>query len=63
MPATLPPFRLLSPAEYALLSAEEKTRYLFSLADDIGKHMQRFREHNKRVVHWLLHKDGVPRLK
>ena len=61
MPAAPPPFRLLSPAQYALLSAEEKTDYLSRLMADIHSHAQRFRDDNKRVVDWLLRKGAVGR--
>ena len=59
MPAALLPFRLLSPAQYALLSAVEKTEYLRRLVADIKAHTRRFRADNRRLVHWLLHKDDM----
>ena len=59
MPAASLPFRLLSPAEYALLSAQEKTDYLARLTADIQKHLRTFREGNKRVVEWLLRSDAA----
>ncbi len=52
-----PPFRLLSPAEFALLSPEEKSDYLSRLTFDIQKHLRKFRDDNKRLVDWVLHKD------
>lgn len=55
------PFRLLSPAEYAQLSAEDKTDYLVRLTDDIHKHLRLLREENRRRRHWLLHKDDPDR--
>jgi hypothetical protein len=61
MPAAPLPFRLLSPAEYALLSATEKVEYLARLTADIQKHVRTFREENKRLVQWLLQKDGMTR--
>lgn len=61
MPAAPLPFRLLSPAEYALLSATEKTEYLVRLTADIQKHLRGFREQNRRVVEWLLRRDGATR--
>lgn len=61
MPAAPLPFRLLSPAQYALLSAEEKADYLRRMVADIRSHGQRFRDDNKRVVDWLLRKDDVGR--
>ena len=59
MPADPPPFRLLNPAQFALLTAEEKSDYLSRLTFDIQKHVRDFKERNKRVVQWLLHKDDV----
>ena len=61
MPVAPPPFRLLSPAQYALLSAKEKTDYLARLKADIQKHVRRFREDNRRLLDWLLHKDDAGR--
>ena len=57
--APLPVFRLLSPAEYALLGPVEKSEYLGRLRADIKEYAQRFRADNKRIVQWLLHKDDV----
>ena len=51
------PFRLLNPAEYALLSAQEKTDYLRRLVRDIQKHLHGFRADNMRMVQWVLRKD------
>lgn len=60
MPVAPPPlFLLLSPAQYALLSAVEKSDYLGRLIADIKQHGRRFREDNRRLVHWVLHKDDV----
>ena len=61
MPAAPLPFRLLSPAEYALLSATEKTDYLARLTADIQRHVRSVREEIRRVVQWLLRKDGAVR--
>jgi hypothetical protein len=51
------PFRLLSPAEYALLSAREKKEYFRELARDIQQHLRRFRADNRRLVEWVLRKE------
>jgi hypothetical protein len=51
------PFRLLNPAEYALLSAQEKRDYFKRLTTDIRSHLQRFRADNMRLVQWVLHRD------
>ena len=59
MPAASPPFRLLSPAQYAALSAKEKAEYLGRLTFDVQEHSRQFRARNKRLVEWLLRKDGV----
>ena len=61
MPTAPPPFLLLSPAQYALLSATEKTDYLSRLMADIQRDARRFREDNRRVVDWLLRKDNLGR--
>ena len=55
--APLPGFRLLSPAQFALLSAVEKSDYLGRWIADIKMYKRRFQEDNKRLVHWILHKD------
>ena len=52
-----PPFRLLSPAEYALLTANEKAEYLGRLTLDVEQRARAFKEANKRLVNWVLHKD------
>ena len=51
------PFRLLNPAEYALLSVQEKRDYLRLLVQDIRKHLHGFRADNMRLVQWALRKD------
>lgn len=60
MPANSPPFRLLTPAEYALLTADEKTDYLGRLTLDVQKHLRQFREDNKRLLAWVLRKNNPP---
>ena len=57
MPAGPLPFRLLSPAEFALLTAAEKIEYLGKLTLDVQRRAREFKEGNKRLVDWLLHKD------
>jgi hypothetical protein len=54
-----PPFRLLDPAQFALLSAQEKSDYLGRLAVDVQEHLRESRERNGRMVEWLLHKDDA----
>ena len=51
------PFRLLNPAEYALLSAQEKRDYFKRLTTDIRSHLQRFRADNARLVQLVLRKE------
>lgn len=46
--APLPAFPLLSPAQYALLSAVEKSDYVGRLIADIKTHKRRFQEDNNR---------------
>ncbi|HYX66273.1 MAG TPA: hypothetical protein VE935_18805 [Burkholderiales bacterium] len=59
MPAAPRPFRLLTPAQFAMLTAEEKADYLSRLTFDIQKHMRQVQESNKRLVNWILQKNGV----
>ena len=59
MTAVLPPFRLLSPEQFALLTAEEKSDYLSRLSFDVQRYIREFRERNKRLAHWVMHKDDV----
>ena len=54
---SIAPFRLLGPAEYALLTAKEKTESRDRLALDVQQRARAFKEANKRLVDWVLHKD------
>jgi hypothetical protein len=58
MPAAPPPFRLLSPAQFRLLTAEQKSDYLSRLTS-MSRHAREFHQVNRRVVEWLLRKDDV----
>lgn len=59
MPPAAPPFRLLSPAQYALLGDQEKRDYLVALRLDIQRRKDQFRAVNRRIVQWLVDKGGM----
>ena len=50
-------FSLLSPAQYALLSPQEKKDYLHRLMLDIRQHLHAFRADDRRRVDWLRRKE------
>jgi len=52
---------MLSPAQLALLNPEERSDYLSRLTRDIQRHVRQFRDDNRRLVDWVLHKDDPPR--
>lgn len=59
MHAAPPPFLPMSPAQFVLLTAKEKSDYLVGLTIDLQKRVQEFHEGNKRLVEWVLHKDDL----
>jgi hypothetical protein len=59
MPPPASPFRLLNPAQYALLGDQEKRDYLVALRLDIHRRQDQFRADNRRIVQWLVDKGAM----